>query len=1296
MASEHEFLLPKFAHEGWGRVGVPAAPGELRTVSSSDTALRNRLFDPLDSRCLVLSREAKPTMWAQAEVFRERLREHVDVKRKDWDAVDFQVWGGMLAALFQTDLIETPLESSDVIALDEDLYPALKASLPITPTQGNWPEVLYRMHRNDRISLIQTRKGGAVVAACYAPCLLFPALQMPTPAQDPALEKFRPQEGEPAGHGHPLFELRFLMERYTKQNGFADGLYSVLEWLAREIEAAKSTHEFSDLVSALRLVQDYLASEWGAKAIETIPEGRKAPWAESTSSFLQYRYQNPVDFVEGTGKSGYWEVYPLKGRAPDGRTTILFIAEGVDLALNPWAAEPAFPTTRDVHNRLCDLSIRHDKEQGIWEVLGLNDTIYQVPEDHHVVSLHPQAPPELKIVMDSLLYLEGEGNAVKENLLDPIHKEWRRTLSNRTDLTTLVPLHVNLLRFFPEFIKAPTGLVSILSGSAGESNSAEARCQLRLPLGPGRAYEYVWRTRLIGWKLEETRLPESDIWPSFRSAAGGDTLTWSAYFIRTKSSTGRLRVVYHGEKEIRTSSDVGTTASAGLPQLYSFEVLTSPPRIAEVVQAGGKSFGLLFLSREVYSPVYPGRTPRWEVAVDFGTSNTSVALRAGKDAPPQTLEYSAWGAPLLYSIAADEKAPDVHPGWFLRQGNGSNFYRGFFPTLLGYDQRILNDKDLLKMLEEPTAQEGYHLGSLIGSIDLLGIKAPGLARQISTLGESLGWGVEDDLKWGSDGASPETETRRKAFRTAFLELLLLLVCAESYGRTGALPERYTFTFPLSMKLTDRNQFQATAGRAARVVQSLIDSRLKAPPEVRFVNESQAAFRAFLKSKEVENLRANKRVVLIDMGGGSSDYAVFAGGSQGGSSLCFLDSMVLAGNRFFEFLPDIGSEAEHNILREGLKELFKDHLVAPSEKDLRSEEKVRNFRQFHNALVSAMMPEKNPYVYADKDLTVLRQKERVVAAQLESQADRYPPAHWMRSLFSTVVIHGLMLGLAPVQGNPTPEYLDLVVAGNGWGLLHHAGIRRDKRALEIFVRDLYEKLLSFLATFHADNGELRIDRFPRPDRVYVVFMDDVIQHGTQGQGVYSKDIVAIGGVLEEGEDTEGGPKGIFGFDLKVVPVTNLGHGPGRGNGQAVQLPWHASIDREAVDALVIRQLPDLGEDKKPQWLSEKPKVVRLTPDPAMETPFEEGMFAATPQQLFALDLLKTHTYLGTPWLILSPDQWEEWNAALYKRVEMFLSIYGDAHQAEAHGRTSLIRNIWEYPFQRKTVRRELLDMMREKN
>ncbi len=1291
MASEYEFLLPKFAHEGWGRVGVPTAPGELRTVVSSDTALRNRLFDPLDSRCLVLAREAKPTMWAQAEVFRERLREHV--KQKDWHALDFQVWGGMLAALFQTDLIETPLDSSKVIALDEDLYPALKASLPIIPSQGNWPEVLYRMHGDHRISLIQTRKGGAVVAACYAPCLLFPALQMPTPAEDSALEKFRLEERGLAGNGGPLFELRFLMERYTKQNGFADGFYTVLEKLVMEIEAAKSTHDFSDLVSALRLIEDYLSREWGAKLIDTIPAGRKVPWVASNTSFLQSCYQNPIDFAEGTGRAGYWEIYPLKGKTRDGRT-ILFIAEGIDLALNPWAAGPAFPTTKDVHNRLCDLSIRHNKEENVWEVVGLNDTIYQVPEGHHVVSLHPQAPPELKVVMDRLLYLEGEGNAVKEDLLDPVHKEWRRRLSNRTDLTILLPLHVNLLRFFPEFITAPASFISVLSGSAGESNSTEARCQLRLPVSHGGACEYVWRTRLTGWKLEETRLPEADIWPSFRSAAGGDTLTWSAYFIRTKLSTGRLRLVFHGEKGIRDRSEAGATPSTGPPQLYSFEVLTSPPRIAEVVQVEGKSFGLLFLSLETYSPVHPGRSPRWEVAVDFGTSNTSVALRVGKDIPPQTLEYSAWGAPLLYATAADEKAPDVHPGWFLRQGSGSNFYRGFFPTLLGYDKRILNNQDLLRMLEEPTAQEGRHLGALIGSFDLLGIKAPGLARQISTSGEVLGWGVEDDLKWGSDSASRETEMTRKAFRTAFLEFLLLLVCAESYGRTGALPERYTFTFPLSMKLTDRNQFQVTTKRATQVVENLIDPRLKAPPAVRFVNESQAAFRAFLKSKEVENLRANKRVVLIDMGGGSSDYAVFAGGREGGGSLCFLDSMVLAGNRFFEFLPDIGNEAEHKILREGLKELFKDHLLAPTQQDLRSEEKRRNFRQFHNALVSAMMPDKNPYVYADKDLNILRQKERVVAVQLESQADRYPPAHWMRALFSTVVVHGLMLGLAPAQGNTPPEYLDIVVAGNGWGLLHHAGIRRDKRVLETFVRDLYEKLLRFLATFHPNDSELHVDRLPRTDRVCVVFMDDVILRGAQGHGVYSKDIVAIGGILEDGEDSETGAKGIFGFDLKVVPVTNLGHG--QGNSQAVQLPWHASVDRESVDALVIRQLPDLGAVKQPRWLVEKPKIIRLTPDPAMGVPFEEGMCAATPQQLFALDLLKTHAYLGGPWQILSPDQWEEWNATLYDRTERFLNIYGDAHQAESHGRTSLIRNIWEYPFQKRTVRHELLDMMRGKD
>src|SRR5262245_2020447 len=141
MPMSRGFLLPRFGHEYWSRIGVPTKAGETKMVGGSDTFIRDRrLFDVLDPRYRTLAREAKPSIWAHAETFREILASLVN--GGDADAEEFQVWAGLLAAVFQGDLEAARLTREQLVAIDEDLYPALKASLPISPDPAHWPEVL--------------------------------------------------------------------------------------------------------------------------------------------------------------------------------------------------------------------------------------------------------------------------------------------------------------------------------------------------------------------------------------------------------------------------------------------------------------------------------------------------------------------------------------------------------------------------------------------------------------------------------------------------------------------------------------------------------------------------------------------------------------------------------------------------------------------------------------------------------------------------------------------------------------------------------------------------------------------------------------------------------------------------------------------------------------------------------------------------------------------------------------------------------------------------------------------------
>lgn len=1284
------FLLPRFGHEYWARIGVPTKAGETKVVASSDTFIRDRrLFDVLDPRFRIIAREAKPSMWAHAETFREILAAYVN--NDNAEAEEFQVWAGLLTAVFQGDLEVVRFGREMLTALDEDLYPALRASLPITPDPVQWPEILYNLHGNSGLTVIRTGDDGAIVGACYAPCLVFPALQHPAIAQDRRLEKFQVGKSE-----RPNFRLTTLMERYSIQDGFSQAFDSILSKLVDQLRARERSSLFLDLQNALSLLRRVLRERYAAGA--RVPKLAAKP---HQTSFLGYVYENLLEQKfrgAGAGNIGFWEVYPL--RTTIGEKPVLLIPEGIDLALNPWAEAPAFPGSPDVHTRLCDLSIHSNPGKGTVEVWGKDGKVYEVSKDFHLLSLHPQAPSHLRVVLDALFYLEGEDNALDPSLLDSIHSDWRRDLTTREDITPLVPLHTNLLKLFPEYITRSKTLVTLSSGSVGDSTAADAVCRLTLPLPVGERFNgfrtFTWRTRLIGWKLDETRLPTADVWPSFQ---GQKSPHWSAYFVRTLSSPGKLTLFFHGEKGIRERPQQASLATMQTDSLYIIDRLSSPPRLAEVVSAASANpgpLGLIFISSKTYKEIFPSLN-RWRTAVDFGTSNTSVAIQEGEGANPAALEFRPWAAPLLYPISARLTPPEPYPGWFLQGPRSESFHRGFFPTLLGYRKAQALNQDLLKTLANPAGQKSEEFGDLIGSFDLLGIK--GYLALLIDAAKTLSphWGIEDNLKWASPGESAESEQRRKAFRTAFLEILLLHICAEAYAQTGSLPLSYTFTYPLSMKRSEVDFYRAAAQRAVEIVEGLISPEAINPdgPQVNIVNESQAVFRAYIRSQTSRNnLRSNQRVVLVDMGGGSADYAVFGGSNQEtspnelfpSSQLCFLDSVVLAGNRFFEFLRDIVSDQEYTMLKSSLEKIVGIPSNFPNLSSLRDEPSIRLLRQFYTLRVVSMMPDKSPYFYQQRDLVSLEHKEMSVAEELSQKIDLYSPGHWMRSLFNIVLTHGLLLAIAPLPGQKMPTSIDVVLAGNGWGLLHHAGVVRSSTQLMSLVRFNYRRLKAVIE-YYTKAGPAFV--LPEESRIHVRFMDEIAADVLRGKGVYSKDIVAAGGILEGRGDDRITARGIIGFDLPVKPETNQRQQDQSSDGTII-LPWYSSVAKEVVDALVQKEIEQRSAPGQSQDPFSKIKFLRLRADPSLLEP-QQGSHSI-PEQLLALELLKTGGFAGPPHEMLDLDQWEEWNTALFEDTGRVLDVYGEASSEQSPETTSLIRGVWEYPLLNRQVRRSLFRLM----
>ncbi len=1284
MSNKLEFLLPKFGRDHWHGIGAATRAGETRAFTLFDTAIRERrLFDPLDAAFRGLAREAKPTIWAHAETFLETLAAEIDQKPRRTDAEHFQVWAGLLAALFQGDLEAVRVPAETLKRLDEDLYPALHAGLPIEPDEARWPPVLYRLHGEGGLTVLRTGSGGAVVGACYGPCLVFPALETPTPDADPGLEKF-----QVPGAAAVTFRLSQLMEHYGRQEGFAEAFDSVLGRLAEQLAESQQGSLFGNLYQAVELLRTVLATQYGASGRAVEERLTSEP-----RSFLGYRYH-------GLDQSEVWSNYPLRALAPGaggGATPVLFIAEGIDVALNPWATRLAFPGTAD-RSRLCDLTVRIDPENQVVEVLGRNRQVYQVPSDHQVLSLSPQAPARLRAVGGALFYLEG-ANALDPALLHQAHADWRRTLTKRDDVTPLLPLHSNLLRLFPQFIAAPGELVRLASGAVGANAATEALCRLTLPLPKGTDFDALrqvsWKTRLIGWKLDEMRLPQADVWPTFRAVREP---RWSAYFVRTLAASGRLSLRFHGEDGVAEPAVAAAPHDA--QDTYTFTRLTSPPRLAEVLQTGQagaeepQQAGLLFLSGAVFRDAE--QQSRLQAGIDFGTSNTSVALRGDGATKPRVLELRPWAGPLVQPRPERRLPQAVQPGWFLEAGgDDSGFHRGFFPTLLGYRLALARDLPLLQGLANPGGQTAADLAGLVGVFDLLGTKGQ-LALDIrdSTL---LPWGVEDNLKWASPGDSPEQDLRRRAFRMAFLELLLLHVAAEVFAKTGALPSHYTFTYPLSMKPIEARLYENAARRAVEVVEELAcpgGVNPKEGPNIAMVDESQAVFRAYNRShreKKEEYLPESHRVVLIDMGGGSADYAVFAGGPRPagggihpGDQLCFLDSMVLAGNRLFSFFQDISSDAEYATFKKSIESMTGLPAWFPDLACLRDDAVIGKLRQFYTLRVGEMMPDKSPSYMKNRDIRTLDLREATVAEEVAPKIDRYAPGHWMRSLFHLVLTHGLLLAVAPIPGRPLPSAIYVVLAGNGWGLLPHAGVARSAARITTLVKALYRELKRAMEGQGPPESRPRL---PEADEVKVRLMDDIVSYVLDGQAVYSKDLVAAGGLIEGAGGSGSSACGIVGFDLAVLPDGQTG--ADGGPQPRIVLPWYSSVGKEQVDDFILREVGRLSPNGHGDG-SETIKVARVSPDPATFQPVPGPESVA--RQLQALDLMKTGGYTGPAARMLDKMGWEAWNSALHEIARTALDVYGTASSEHTPDTTSLVRAIWEYPLLHREVRHTLLQMM----
>jgi hypothetical protein len=336
-----------------------------------------------------------------------------------------------------------------------------------------------------------------------------------------------------------------------------------------------------------------------------------------------------------------------------------------------------------------------------------------------------------------------------------------------------------------------------------------------------------------------------------------------------------------GERKIYEASYLTMIRTEGAPRLVGFvDQQAVDPQAREtplgfsLMGPGATDISFLgfadWVERALQAPVAPPVTSPRElrVAIDFGTSNTAVAVRSGNE-PPRLLSLDQAGR---------AGVPTASIG--LDPYSYSNTAYRFFPTGLAYTNPL---PTILLDLAEYQAVPFRESRSLPRFV----IPPPrpvfdeNEAQHYSTNGV-----LKQDFKWRGDDI----------LRRAFLEQFALVVAYQLRRELSSLPQVLTLTgsYPLAydheqhghlieafedvQKIFERGGFQGV------VLEELI-------------SESYANYLFIDEQYRSMNRNENGRLLVVDIGGGTTDICV----STEVGRVCYLDSLMIGGKDISEKL-----------------------------------------------------------------------------------------------------------------------------------------------------------------------------------------------------------------------------------------------------------------------------------------------------------------------------------------------------------------------------------------------------------